>query len=64
VDENMRGRIFSSLGIVMNLGLLVFMFVTSSLAELVGKFWILLLSAVVFAIFGVLGLALDYRREG
>jgi MFS family permease len=63
VDETMRGRIFSSLGIIMNLGLLIFMFISSSLAEIVGKLWILLLSALVFVIFGIAGILVGYTRE-
>jgi len=63
VDDSMRGRIFSSLGIIMNLGLLTFMFISSSLAEVIGKLWILLLSAFVFVIFGVAGIFVDYNRE-
>ena len=59
----MRGRIFSSLGIIMNLGLLIFMFITSSLAEIIGKIWILLASALIFVIFGLAGIMLDQRQE-
>lgn len=64
VDEGMRGRIFSSLGIIMNMGLLLFMFIASSLAEIVGKMWILLASGLIFAGFGVLGLVLSYKTKG
>ncbi|MDB4349382.1 MFS transporter [Omnitrophica bacterium] len=63
VDDRMRGRIFSSLGIIMNLGLLIFMFVASSLAEIVGKIWILLISALIFIGFGSAGLVLDRNKE-
>ncbi|MFH1752978.1 MAG: hypothetical protein ABH875_02235, partial [Candidatus Omnitrophota bacterium] len=64
VEEGMRGRIFSSLGVVMNLGLLIFMFAASSLAEIVGKIWILLVSALVFMGFGSIGLILGKMRRG
>jgi len=63
VDKSMRGRIFSSLGIIMNLGLLIFMFAASSLAETIGKIWILLISALVFVGFGSMGLIFDRRRQ-
>ena len=63
VDENLRGRIFSSLGIIMNLGLLIFMFAASSLAEIIGKIWILLISAFVFIGFGSMGLIFDRRSR-
>ncbi|MBL7068818.1 MAG: MFS transporter [Candidatus Omnitrophica bacterium] len=61
IDDSMRGRIFSSLGIVMNLGLLIFMLIASSLAEVVGKIWILLTCGVIFGGFGLAGLVLNRR---
>lgn len=62
-DGNMRGRIFSSLGIVMNLGLLIFMFIASRFAEIIGKLSILLICAAVFMIFGLLGLVLERVKK-
>jgi len=56
IDDSMRGRIFSSLGIVMNLGLLIFMLVASGIAEVVGKIWILLTCGIIFGGFGLVGL--------
>ena len=61
IDETMRGRIFSSLGIVMNIGLLIFMFIASSLAEFIDKMWILLISGIVFSGFGLHGLILKHK---
>ncbi len=61
IDDNMRGRIFSSLGIIMNIGLLLFMFIASSLAEMVGKMWILMVSGLIFAGFGLVGLVLKSK---
>jgi len=63
IDDSMRGRIFSSLGIVMNLGLIIFMFAASSLAEIVGKIWILLICGIVFSGFGLVGLILSRGRK-
>ncbi len=63
VDEKMRGRTFSSLGIIMNLGLLIFMFLASGLAEIIGKIWILVISAAVFALFGIAGLVLTRGKR-
>lgn len=63
IDDSMRGRIFSSLGIVMNMGLIIFMFLASSLAEIVGKIWILLICAFLFSGFGLAGLILSRKRE-
>ena len=63
-DDKMRGRIFSSLGIVMNMGLLLFMFVASSLAEAIGMMWILIISGVIFSGFGLVGLLLNHKGAG
>ena len=64
IDDSMRGRIFSSIGIVMNVGLIVFMFAASSLAEIVGKIWILLSCGIIFGVFGLFGLIFKRRRRG
>ena len=54
VDGNLRGRIFSSLGIVMNFGFLVFMFLASFLAEFTDRFLILVTCATGFVFFGLI----------
>ena len=56
IEENLRGRIFSSLGIIMNLGFIVFMFLASVLAEHTGRFWILILCGAGFSVFGLVNL--------
>ncbi|MDP3786309.1 MAG: MFS transporter [Candidatus Omnitrophota bacterium] len=56
--ENMRGRVFSSLGIVMNFAFLVFMLISSKLAERVDRSWILYSVSVFYVISGILGLIL------
>jgi len=63
IDGDMRGRIFSSLGIIMNIGLLIFMFVGSALADIIGKLWVLLLSGFAFFGFGLVGLILKNRNK-
>lgn len=40
-DENMRGKVFSALEIVINLAFLIAMFISSWLSEIVGMVWIL-----------------------
>jgi len=61
IDERMRGRIFSSIGIIMNLSLLLFMFTASTLAEFIDRMWILIATGILFAGCGVLGFIL--KRE-
>lgn len=57
--QDMRGKVFASLEIVMHLGFLLFMFLSSILAEKVGGVWILVGVGVVFGLVGVSGL---FRR--
>jgi len=55
VVEEMRGRIFSSLGIAMNLAFLIFMLGASKIAESVDSGWILYGVSVFYVIAGLLG---------
>ena len=55
IEHHLRGRIFSSLGIIMNIGFLLFMFVSSILAEHIDRFWILIACGSVFAFIGLIG---------
>ena len=55
-ESNLRGRIFSSIGIVMNVGFLFFLFMTSILAEHVDKMWILVACGSGFALFGIISM--------
>ena len=55
VDEKMRGRIFSSLGIAMNLAFLIFMLGAAKLAERIDSSWILYGVSVFYVVSGILG---------
>jgi len=63
IEERLRGRIFSSLGIVMNVGLLLFMFLASSFAEVIGRMWVLVFSGSLLAGCGMVGILLT-RKKG
>ncbi len=56
IKSNMRGRIFSILGIIMNLGFLIFMFVSSKLSECTNPMWVILIISVCFILYGIFGL--------
>jgi MFS transporter, DHA3 family, macrolide efflux protein len=56
IKPQMRGRIFSSLGIVMNLGFIIFMFVSSKLSEFFNPMWVILGIGCCFIIYGIFGL--------
>ncbi len=57
VVENMRGRIFSSLGIAMNVAFLIFMLCSSMLAETIDRSWILYSVSGFYVTAGILGFA-------
>lgn len=63
IDKNMRGRIFSSMGIIMNGGFMVFMFLSSILAEHIDRLWVILAGGFVFLIVGAVNYILD-RGKG
>ncbi len=55
-DNNMLGKIFSSLEIVMHLGFLLFMFISSLLAERFSHLAILVAVGCLFCVLGILGM--------
>lgn len=63
IDEKMRGRIFSYIGITMNMGLLLFMFIASTLAEFIDRMWILVATGVLFSVCGLIGLGLNREKQ-
>ncbi|MFA5370327.1 MAG: MFS transporter, partial [Candidatus Omnitrophota bacterium] len=52
--NEMRGKIFSSMEIVMHLGFLLFMFISGLLAEIVSHTLILVIVGCVFSVLGVI----------
>jgi len=60
-DNQMRGKIFSSLEIIMHLGFLLFMFLSSLLAERYSHTSILVIVGCVFSILGLVNLI--YHRK-
>ncbi len=56
-DSTMMGRVFSSLEVVMHFGFLLAMFLSASLAEVVGRIWILIYAGVIVFFIGIFGLA-------
>lgn len=62
--EHMRGRVFSSLGIVMNFALLIFMLIASRLAEYIDRSWILYSVSIFYIASGILGFVLKKESRG
>jgi MFS family permease len=60
-DNDMRGKIFSSMEIVMHLGFLLFMFISGLLAERFSHTLILVVVGCLFSVLGVINLI--YHRK-
>jgi len=56
IHDEMRGRIFSSLEIVMHVGFLLFMFLASIAAEKIGGEWVLITTGILFSTIGLIKL--------
>ncbi|MDD5006269.1 MAG: MFS transporter [Candidatus Omnitrophica bacterium] len=55
-DTSMRGKVFTALEIVVHFAFLIFMFITSSLAEYLGQFAILIGVGIFVILVGIVGL--------
>ena len=62
MPNEMRGRIFSSLEIIMHAGFILFMFFASLAAERVGRYWVLVTIGILFSIIGLVKL-MKLRKE-
>ena len=62
--DEIRGRIFGALEVVAYLGFLLFMFLTSFLAEKIGRFWILLFVGIMLTIAGLGAIVLKMDKRG
>jgi DHA3 family macrolide efflux protein-like MFS transporter len=59
--NKMLGKIFSSLEIVMHLGFLIFMFVSSILAEKIPSLWILTIVGIIVSLLGIVNLIINHK---
>lgn len=62
MHDEMRGRIFSSLEIIMHIGFLLFMLLASLTAEKIGRDWVLVTIGILFSIIGLVKL-IRLRKE-
>ncbi len=62
-EKKLRGRIFGLLEIVGYVGLFLFYFLSSFLAEKVGQFWILIFVSAILAIVGFGAIILKFDRK-
>lgn len=62
MPNEMRGRIFSSLEIIMHAGFILFMLLASLAAEKVGRYWVLVTIGILFSTIGLVKLV-RLRKE-
>lgn len=62
-DENMRGKVFSSLEVVIHFAFLTSMLISSWLAQRLDPFWILVAVGALFSVVGIVGMV-RYRHGG
>lgn len=62
IPEAMRGRIFSSLEVVIHLAFLIFMFIAAYAANIIDRFWILIGVGTVFSLTGMAGMVALRKR--
>lgn len=62
LPSRIRGRVFSSLEVVIHLGFIIFMFLASAIAEHVSRAWILSISGLLFALTGLFGMVFYNKR--
>lgn len=63
IPHEVRGRVFSSLEVVIHLAFLVFMFIAAYAAKYFDRSWVLLLTGAVFYVSGAVGLVLEATKE-
>jgi len=55
-DDEMRGKVFGALEIVIHAGFLMTMLISSLIADMLGPFWILMSVGCIFSLLGLIGL--------
>ena len=63
-DETMRGKVFSSLEIIIHLAFVLSMLLSSWLSEFIGRVWILMGVGVMFSFIAVIGFILSKLKGG
>ncbi len=63
MPEDARGRIFSSLEMIIHLAFMTFMLFAAYAAKYIDRFWIIVVTGVVFSVCGLAGMLIDERRR-
>lgn len=62
IPEAVRGRIFSSLEVIIHISFLAFMFLAAFAAKYVDRMWILVAAGVVFSVCGIVGVFTEEKK--
>jgi len=63
IPEELRGRIFSSLEVVIHLGFMIAMFAAAYAAKYIGRLWVIMIAGAFFYLSGAIGLALESKNK-
>jgi len=63
IPEELRGRVFSSLEVVIHLGFMIAMFIAAYAANLIGRSWVIIIAGVFFCLCGAVGLTVEAKTR-
>ncbi len=63
IPEELRGRIFSSLEVVMHLGFIAAMFAAAYAAKYIGRSWVIMIAGAFFCLCGAVGFVAEARDK-
>ncbi len=63
IPEELRGRVFSSLEVVIHLGFMIAMFLAAYAAKLIGRPWVIIIAGAFFCLCGMTGLTLEAKNR-
>ena len=63
IPEEARGRVFSSLEVVIHLAFLTFMFAAAYAAKAMDRFWVLVAVGILFSVSGLAGFLFERKRQ-
>lgn len=63
IPEELRGRVFSSLEVVIHLGFMAAMFLAAYAAKFIGRSWVIMIAGAFFYLCGAIGLAVEAKNR-
>ena len=63
IPEELRGRVFSSLEVVIHLGFIIAMFLAAYAAKYIGRSWVIIIAGAFFYLCGAIGIAMEAKNK-